>query len=69
MSLYHPIIQIHASLMRGGSDMRRDSTVDSASAALRRWYSWVLTLIVWLSTIEFRWSPLQSAATLVSTRH
>ena len=51
-SLCHPLIRIHASQMRGGSDVRRDSTVDPALAALQSRSSCMLALIMQLIALE-----------------
>ena len=67
-SLYNPLIRIHASQMRGRSDMRRYLTADPTSAALQCRSSWILALIVRLSTLEFCWSPFWLAKILVSLR-
>ena len=67
-SLYYNFIRIHASWMRGGSELRRDSTADPDLAALQYRSSWMLALIALLRVLEFRWSPLWHAVILVSIR-
>ena len=67
-SLYHPRIQIHISLVRDGSEARRESTADPVSDALRRRSSWSLALIFRLSVWTRTWylSRIRRSAILVS---
>ena len=69
VSLYHPYIWIHDSLMRGVSEARMDSTTDLALAAMRRRYSWSIALIFWLSVRTRPWllSWIQRSEIPVST--
>ena len=67
-SLYHPHIRIHASWRRDGSEARRDSTTDTALAALWRRPSWRLALIVQLTPLEFCWSLVRHVAILAFMR-
>ena len=67
-SLYHPHIRIHASQMIGGSEARRDSSADPASAARLCRSSWRLVLIVRLSALGSQWSLFWCAAILVLMR-
>ena len=66
--LYHLLIRIHASRIRGGSDMRRDSTAEPISAALQHSSYWRLFLIVQMSALDFRWSLFRRAVILVLIR-
>ena len=63
-SLYHSIARIHASRIRGGSDMRRDSTKDPASAAPQFRSSQMLAMIARLIALKSFWSLLRCAAIL-----
>ena len=45
--LYYPCICVHVSMIRGGSEARRDSTTDPDLAALQCRSSWILSLIFW----------------------
>ena len=67
-SLYHPLIRIHTYKMRCGLDVINDSTEDTPSAAFSRRSSWMLALIVKLISLDFFWSPLWHATTLVLIR-
>ena len=66
--LYHPLILIHASQIIFVSEESRESTVDSASAALWHRYSCRLALIMRLSVLELLCSSRQSVAILVLMR-
>ena len=51
--LYHPLIRIHASRMRVGSDKRKESTADPTLTTFQSRSSWRLALIVRMSALEF----------------
>ena len=68
VSLYQPSIRIHASRMKGGSDLRRDSTADPSSAALWRRTYWRLALVKRMSSLEVRWDPFRRSTILTLMR-
>ena len=65
-----PRIRIHISLIRGGLEVRRESTANTVLAALRHRSSWSFALIFRLNVQTHPWLPsrLRRAAVLVFMR-